>query len=156
MGMIGQKEERTMATNSCRRTWQSKCLKVFPVLVGLLALLVMVMRAPVRAQQQPFAASGVWTSSNSQSKTGTWQVTGTGTNSDLSGAFTATGPADVTQGSVFGTTNGDSGDIKFGILYNDTEDATFTGTVAGGAMSGTYTTKAGDAGTWSGSIAAPQ
>lgn len=145
-----------MRTSSRRRALQSRCLKWFPMLVGVLALLAMVTRAPVCAQQQPFAASGVWRSNNGQDKTGTWQVTGTGTNSDLTGSFTATGPSDVKQGNVFGNSNTDSGDIKFGILYNDVEEATFAGSITNGAMSGTYTTKGGDAGTWSGNVGAPK
>jgi hypothetical protein len=144
-----------MRTRSCRGASVTNCCRWLSLVVGVLALLGIVAPGTAGAQAQ-FAASGSWQSNNGQDKKGTWQVTGTGTNADLSGTFTATGPSDVTQGSVFGTTGGDAGEIKFGILYQDAEEATFTGTIAGGSMSGTYTTKAGDAGTWSGTVGPPQ
>jgi hypothetical protein len=96
------------------------------------------------------AASGVWRSGVTDNS-GTWQLQATQADGAITGTITATGTTDFAQGSIFGTV-GPTGELKFGIIYNDVEEATFVGSVSGGVASGNYTTTSGDSGTWIGSL----
>lgn len=107
------------------------------------------------ARAQGMAASGAWSSGVTDGKEGTWQLAASKSDDAFSGTLTATGPADFGQGTVFGSMTA-TGDMRFGIVFNDIEEATFSGEVTGGVVSGTYTTKDGDSGTWTGKLAKPQ
>jgi len=122
------------------------------ILIGVLGAY-----AAPKAAAQSFSASGSWVSNSSVdgSKEGTWQLSATKADTNLNGSFRATGPCDFTQGSLFGSL-GSGGDIRFGIVYNDIEEAEFSGSVVGAVASGTYSTTAGDSGRWTGSFGAPQ
>jgi len=119
-------------------------------LSGLLTVLLCT--APVLAST--LAATGTWRSSKTTAKDGTWQLSASksAASDELEGGVSVAGQPTFSQGVVHGSL-GDSGAISFGILYNDVEEAVFTGNVVGGTVSGTYTTKDGDEGTWTGSVA---
>ena len=120
--------------------------------VGLCAFLVIaVLQFGGTATAQDVTGSGRWASSGSQ-RNGSWRLVATKSDTLVTGTLNATGMSDFTQGSVAGSL-GSSGDIQFGVVYNETEEATFVGKLAGAAISGTYTTKSGDAGTWKGHLA---
>jgi len=104
-----------------------------------------------RAHAQALAAQGNWHSGLTDGKEGTWQLQAGRSDADFQGTLTATGPCDFPQGNVFGTLSA-TGDIHFGVMFNDTEEGTFTGTLSGGVVSGTYSTTGGDSGTWAGSL----
>jgi hypothetical protein len=127
------------------------------------AALIVLLGTTILAQPRTLTAqtvtlSGTWVSKASVAgnKEGTWQLSGSPGDSGLNGSFTASGPADVKEGNVFGAYIPGGGDIQFGILYNDVEEATFTGTVNGAIASGTYSTRSGDSGTWTGTIGGGQ
>jgi hypothetical protein len=127
--------------------------------VAVLMLLAMcVLAGPRAGYAQTTTLSGTWVSKASVAgdKEGTWQLNGTISDSALSGNFSATGPCDVKQGNVFGSYTQGGGDIHFGILYNDVEEGTFTGTMQGAIASGTYSTRSGDSGTWTGTLGTAQ
>jgi hypothetical protein len=110
---------------------------------------------PAVARAGDLVVSGTWKSNVSDNREGTWKLTGTSTNLVMNGQLTSTGPSDFAQGSITGAL-AETGEIHFGVVYNDVYEATFDGTVTGGVASGTYTTKDDDAGSWQGSIGAPQ
>jgi hypothetical protein len=121
-------------------------------LAAILISLLAVYAAP-KASAQSVSGSGSWVSNSSVdgSKEGTWQLSATKDDTGLSGSFSASGPSDFARGNVFGAF-GSGGDIHFGILYDDVEEADFSGTVVGAVASGTYTTANGDSGRWVGSF----
>ena len=123
------------------------------LLCGTLGFCLLVRAGLVQAQN--LSGSGSWRSSVTDDKEGTWQLTATKSDSGLSGSLTATGTSDFAQGSIFGAV-GDNGDIHFGIVYDNSEQAVFTGTVTGAVASGTYTTSHGDSGTWTGGVGPQQ
>lgn len=127
------------------------------MLVAALLLTLSAMARPAAIHADTLNASGTWVSNSSVGgdKEGNWTLTASTAGTELTGSFGATGPCDVTQGAVFGSLNG-GGDIHFGILYNEAEEAVFDGAVSGATASGTYTTKNGDAGRWTGTFPTPQ
>jgi hypothetical protein len=102
------------------------------------------------ARAEDITGSGSWGSSGGQGN-GTWRLVATKSDTVLTGTLNATGMSDFTQGTVAGSLDS-GGVIQFGVVYNDVEEATFVGTLVSSGVSGTYTTKSGDSGTWSGSF----
>jgi hypothetical protein len=105
------------------------------------------------ASADSVSASGTWRSSRNADKDGTWQLAASksAASDELEGSVSVAGQPNFNQGAVHGSF-GQSGQISFGIVYNDVEESVFTGNVVGGTVSGTYTTKDGDEGTWTGSV----
>ncbi len=118
-----------------------------------LAIAALVLPGQGRAQSLP--PSGVWRSNTSAEKSGTWQMAATRSENTFSGTLTTTGPIAFSQGNVFGTTS-ERGEIHFGVIYNDAEVGSFTGSLSGATVTGSYTTNDGDSGVWSGTAGAPQ
>lgn len=111
--------------------------------------------APHSATAQ--AASGTWHSGVTEGKDGNWELTSV-MNEDgvgFTGTLTANGLEEFGDGTVFGSRS-DTGSMKFGVIYNDIEEASFQGAVSGGVIAGTYTTRHGDSGTWIGKFGPPQ
>ena len=136
--------------------WMMKVMQSTGVVVVLLALLGWgVIGRPAVARAGDLVVSGTWKSNVSDNREGTWQLSGTSTNLVINGQLTSTGPSDFAQGSIAGAL-AQTGEIHFGVVYNDVYEATFDGTVTGGVASGTYTTKDNDAGSWQGSVGAAQ
>lgn len=140
-------------TTSWLKTWTLRRLSGFAMLVSALSLWAAAHAVP--AQAQGLAATGAWSSGITDGKEGTWELRASKSENGFTGTLSTTGPGDFADGTVFGSMT-PTGDVHFGILYNDVEEATFAGTVSGGALSGTYTTKDGDSGTWSGKLAKPE
>jgi hypothetical protein len=136
--------------------WVMKVMKSTGVAVGLPVLFgLCVIARPAVVHAGDLVVSGTWKSNVSDNKEGTWQLTGTSTNLVINGELTSTGPSDFGQGTILGAL-AQTGGIHFGVVYNEVYEATFDGTVTGGVASGTYTTKDDDAGSWQGSLGAPQ
>lgn len=91
--------------------------------------------------------SGTWTSTNpDDGSTGTFEIQWAQAGSNLAGTITVNGTPCLSTGAITGTLAGDA--IEFGSIQSQF-DVDFTGTVAGEAMSGTYTTTCGPAeGDW--------
>lgn len=139
----------TSGMNRARRTRPRPAV----ILLGLIALCGMGL--PVAAQDQPnLGASGSWLSSQTDGKEGSWTLAAVKSGTTLTGTVTTNGPADFNAASIYGAFS-ETGDIHFGVLYNDAYEATFDGAVSGKVVSGTYTTKDGDSGTWAGNFGAP-
>jgi len=101
------------------------------------------------------SATGNWRSTVTDGNEGTWTLQASrADDGSFTGTLTATGPSDFAQGSAYGSLT-PTGELQFGVVYNDVEEAAFVGTVCGGVVSGTYTTTKGDAGTWIGSLVNP-
>lgn len=139
-----------MTTISRRVARDLRQLGLVGILVGALAFGAATGRS---ALAQSLGAGGSWVSSSSVDgdKEGTWELKADKSDTGLTGNFSATGPSDFAQGSIFGALEG-GGDIHFGIVYNEVEEAVFTGSVVGAVASGTYSTKNGDSGHWTGSF----
>lgn len=91
--------------------------------------------------------SGTWTSTNpDDGSTGTFEIQWAQAGSNLAGTITVNGTPCLSTGAITGTLAGDA--IEFGSIQSQF-DVDFMGTVAGEAMSGTYSTNCGPAeGDW--------
>lgn len=126
------------------------------VLFLLIALgVVGVAQAVLAASPAALGAKGTWKSDDGE-LTGGWKATFVveeyspeGSIQRIGGTIVVDGMPGVTGGKVSGDIK--PGTIKFGILYDDNELATFSGTVARGAkLIGTYTRPDGRGGQWEG------
>lgn len=120
------------------------------------SLFLIGLAAPVLAVSQPaLGAKGTWKSEDG-GLTGSWHATFVveeyspdGSIQRIGGSITIDGMPGVRGGKVSGDIK--PGTINFGILYDDQELATFSGTVARGAkLIGRYTRPDGSGGVWEG------
>jgi hypothetical protein len=89
---------------------------------------------------------GEWQNTTPDSSRGTFRIQWTQSGSSLSGTIAITGTPCLTGGSISGSLNG--GNLNFGVVTGQAQ-VSYTGTVSGTTMSGTYTTSCGNAqGTW--------
>ena len=79
--------------------------------------------------------SGTWTDTSPDTSGGTFALTWTQTGNNLSGTITVAGAPCLTAGNVTGTINGSA--ISFGAVSGQVT-ITYTGTIAGTKMQGTY------------------
>lgn len=106
------------------------------------------------------SGAGTWRSSR-VAASGTWQADLTKRGDDVEGAFSLAG-SPLTSGTVVGMAiEGER--ITFGILDRQHSNglkqepaASFTGTLNGSTVSGTYTTQFGDEGEWEGTLTASE
>lgn len=89
---------------------------------------------------------GEWQNTTPDSSRGTFRIQWTQSGSSLSGTITITGTPCLTGGSISGSLAGST--LNFGVVTGQSQ-VSYTGTVSGDTMSGTYTTSCGNAqGTW--------
>ncbi len=79
--------------------------------------------------------SGTWTDTSPDTSGGTFALTWTQTGNTLSGTINVVGAACLTAGNVTGTINGSA--ISFGAVSGQVT-ITYTGSIAGTKMQGTY------------------
>jgi hypothetical protein len=126
------------------------CKDVRKVGIAILLALCVAWNAAGPAYAAPLAGTGTWQSQAFDAK-GTWSVDLTRTQDNIAGSVTLTGSPVTTGGSISGMiADGDT--VTFGVLDNDVQVATFTGTLKDGRVSGTYQTPIGDQGVWSGKL----
>jgi hypothetical protein len=133
-----------------RRMFSMSCKDVRKVGIAMSLALWMAWIATLPASAAPLAGMGTWQSQALDAK-GTWSVDLTRTEDNITGGLTLTGSPMTTGGSISGMiTDGDT--VTFGVLDNNVPVATFTGTLKGGTVSGSYRTEIGDRGVWSGTL----
>lgn len=89
---------------------------------------------------------GEWQNTTPDASRGTFRIQWTQSGSALSGTITITGTPCLTGGSINGSLSGSA--LNFGVVTGQSQ-VSYTGTVSGNTMSGTYTTSCGNAqGTW--------
>jgi hypothetical protein len=122
---------------------------------GPAALLVRY-HTPKEPKPGPTGVAGMWhgTWASALGLSGTWQATLVQNGSTLSGSVGIGGIACNSGGPLSGGLNGNA--ISFGAIESGGPTISFTGTVNGNTMSGSFTTPGdgpcqGDSGTWSGS-----
>jgi len=131
------------------RLWAALTL----LLAAGIATAAVVVTRPVVAQASPVDAAGTWTSHPGQKgiKKGGWKLKATVDGTQLSGRIRLTGPVGFHGGNIFGDLS-PKGEVRFGVVYDSVEQATFTGVVDGPQISGTYGTRTGESGTWTGQL----
>jgi len=129
---------------------------VAQAIFSLIGILILGLASQALAASQPaLGAKGTWKADEGD-LTGTWRATFVveeyspdGSIQRIGGSIAVVGMPGVTGGKVSGDIK--PGTINFGILYDDAELATFSGTVARGAkLIGRYTRPDGPGGQWEG------
>ncbi|HZT91110.1 MAG TPA: hypothetical protein VFA05_03635 [Gaiellaceae bacterium] len=131
-----------MHRHRLRRRTPSAVAVLCVVLVGCCAASALAAPQPSAARKPRISLAGTWSGHYGGAYTGTFRLHWTQSGSHLGGSITLSNPSGrySISGSVHGTA------ITFGAVG---AGATYTGTVSGKSMSGTYKTGNGGHGTWS-------
>jgi len=113
-----------------------------------LSALVLLIAAP-SVEAKPLIARGTWRSSDGRLG-GTWKAKLYVAGQDLAGDIVLTGLAGLTHGRIAGSVHGEA--LDFGVLYKDSEVATFDGGLTPAGIAGNFTTPVGIAGHWEGHL----
>lgn len=100
------------------------------------------------AAQQVLRASGDWTTDDGRS--GPWSAEFALGGTELGGRIEIRDLEEVRSGNVAGTSSSTA--IQFGIVYDDREQAVFSGTIEGAVVSGVFASPDGVSGTWKGEL----
>jgi len=120
-----------------------------PAIVWLVCFLISGLQSTAFAEG--FVGKGEWQSLNGEAIRGTWSVDLARTGGDLLGSITLTGSTLFFGGTVDGTIDGEN--IVLGVMAEGVKQATFTGKLAGEAISGEWICPAiKDHGVWTGTL----